>query len=474
MYHGELLPAAEWAHREFSGADFGDARLTKRAAVIAEDAARNSAGSIPDQATCWSRAKGAYRFLANKKTTFDKVLEGHRKVTMDAMRQQPRVFLVQDTTEVTVQTGTEQLGPVGPNFVHGFQLHNVLAMTPGGELLGLRLQIFHCRKSAPKNESRHRRQQRDRESLLWSKAIARTGRPEPGQQYVHICDRGADAYTTFAAAKETGVNLIVRACADRMARLDHVEGEATGKSQQMLRALPPQGRRELPVRAGKEHELEMANLEVAFSPITIRAPRRLLDQKDQSLQLWAVRVWSTRPLPGGKPLEWVLLANYPVRSIQEANAVADAYSLRWKIEEFHKGLKTGFALEKRLVETRSSWESLAGIGSAVAFRLLSLRDQARVEPNRKACEVVERLVLETLKTHRNLPVPVSQMTLEYFLRSVAMLGGFLGRKGDGKPGWITLWRGFNKLDLLVAGARIEQRRRRSRSSSGNSSGEGCG
>ena len=32
-----------------------------------------------------------------------------------------------------------------------------------------------------------------------------------------------------------------------------------------------------------------------------------------------------------------------------------------------------------------------------------------------------------------------------------MLGGFLGRKGDGDPGVITLWRGYQRFqDLLIA------------------------
>jgi len=37
------------------------------------------------------------------------------------------------------------------------------------------------------------------------------------------------------------------------------------------------------------------------------------------------------------------------------------------------------------------------------------------------------------------------------LRAVARLGGFLGRKGDGEPGWLTLWRGWRRLVVLVEG-----------------------
>ena len=40
---------------------------------------------------------------------------------------------------------------------------------------------------------------------------------------------------------------------------------------------------------------------------------------------------------------------------------------------------------------------------------------------------------------------------------MAKLGGFLGRKGDGNPGWITIWRGWEKLSNLVRGISLARR-----------------
>ena len=42
----------------------------------------------------------------------------------------------------------------------------------------------------------------------------------------------------------------------------------------------------------------------------------------------------------------------------------------------------------------------------------------------------------------------------YLGTEYAKLGGFLGRKGDGEPGWITIWRGWEKLHMLVRGAEL--------------------
>jgi hypothetical protein len=52
---------------------------------------------------------------------------------------------------------------------------------------------------------------------------------------------------------------------------------------------------------------------------------------------------------------------------------------------------------------------------------------------------------------RNITRPLE--TARDFLREVAKLGGFLGRKSDGEPGWITIWRGLNKLLQCLRGAK---------------------
>ena len=39
--------------------------------------------------------------------------------------------------------------------------------------------------------------------------------------------------------------------------------------------------------------------------------------------------------------------------------------------------------------------------------------------------------------------------------SLRRLGGHLGRKCDGRPGWIKLWRGLEKLLLILRGAALQ-------------------
>ena len=47
--------------------------------------------------------------------------------------------------------------------------------------------------------------------------------------------------------------------------------------------------------------------------------------------------------------------------------------------------------------------------------------------------------------------PADRPTLNQVLRLVAMLGGFLARKGDGEPGVKTIWIGFQRVMDCVIG-----------------------
>ena len=54
------------------------------------------------------------------------------------------------------------------------------------------------------------------------------------------------------------------------------------------------------------------------------------------------------------------------------------------------------------------------------------------------------------------PTPCRDWTVRDFVFAVAKLGGFLGRKRDGLPGVRSLWRGYQRLQDMVAGYRLRR------------------
>ena len=152
---------------------------------------------------------------------------------------------------------------------------------------------------------------------------------------------------------------------------------------------------------------------------------------------------------GVTPIRWVLFTSLPVETFDDAWAVISYYESRWLVEEFHKALKTGCATESRQLKTASRLEAFVGLTSVVAIRLLQLKSMARTDPEVPAQRVVPRVWLHMLKLARKNLTRVHDLTVGQFYREVAKLGGFLGRKGDGDPGWVTIWRGWEKLNTYV-------------------------
>jgi len=95
---------------------------------------------------------------------------------------------------------------------------------------------------------------------------------------------------------------------------------------------------------------------------------------------------------------------------------------------------------------------LLGLLSPLAVRLLQVRDLSRTAPDRRAQEVIEPDMLAVMAA-RTRQSPVT-MTVGDFWIEVAHMGGYLARKGDGPPGWKTLWRGWLHLQVLLEGVHL--------------------
>jgi Transposase Tn5 dimerisation domain len=186
--------------------------------------------------------------------------------------------------------------------------------------------------------------------------------------------------------------------------------------------------------------------------VTICAPRLGPERKHEPIQGWCIRSWEETPPEGVEALEWILLTTVPVSDQRSAVEQAEWYSSRWTIEEYHKCVKTGCAMEQRQLETAAGLLTLLGFLAIVAVRLLQLRELSRRAPDIAARTAVPAMLVHVLVRRLKLKVEAEELTAREFWRGVARLGGFLGRKGDGNPGWQTLWRGWQRLQDLSWGA----------------------
>ena len=138
--------------------------------------------------------------------------------------------------------------------------------------------------------------------------------------------------------------------------------------------------------------------------------------------------------------------------------MAEWYACRWLIEEYHKCLKTGCRVEQRQLQEEARLERLLGVLAVVAVRLLQLKHQARLDPEAPAERVVPERYVRTRQDRLKLPRR-RKLTVHQFWRETARMGGFRARTGDGEPGWITLWRGWEQLELLTTGFELGEKLR---------------
>jgi hypothetical protein len=178
-----------------------------------------------------------------------------------------------------------------------------------------------------------------------------------------------------------------------------------------------------------------------------------MNAKRPPLPVWVIRVWEVNPPEGvEEPIEWILLTTVPTETVAQAWERVGWYRCRWLVEDFHQCLKTGCQIEQRRLEEVHSLLRLLALLAPMAVELLSLREQARLEPEGLAAAVLPAdLLWVVADLSERSP---QRMTLHEFWRAVAQQGGYLGRKRDGPPGWKTLWQGWLYIQTLLRGFRM--------------------
>ena len=465
--------AGPWALEQFGPAELGDRRRTRRLVGYAAQAAASPSASIPRQCGCWKQTKGAYRLFDNDATTHEAVIAPHLALSRAAAARAEVVLHVSDTTTLSFEhPHTQGLGPPGAGGGgQGMLLHNTLAVDVGDgmdappRVLGLVHQQLWTRTED--------RRKKTPESTKWPEAIEAVGpAPAAAVRFIHVSDAESDCWEALAACAAQSVGHVIRACQDRLVsagagaaddrqqqqQQQQQQQKPTAKLFELLKGQPALGGKYLWARARGNEEARLVKLLVSATKVTIHPPKNWSDKAHRGgsprpapLVRWAVRVWEVGAPEGRTPIEWVLLTDRPVTDLRTALLIAFWYSCRWLVEEYHKCLKSGCKVQERQLEHVERLEPLVGVLSVVAVRLLQLKHQAKVNPDTPAIAVVPEPYVRTLAAWLKVS---AKMTARAFWRATAQLGGFLGRTGDGDPGWQTLWHGWWKLQLLTEGTEI--------------------
>jgi hypothetical protein len=445
-----------WVETEFESADLGDGRLNKRLKSIIESFCSLPNGSIPEACGTWAKAKATYRFLRNKRVNHENILEPHRQGTQARIVQEKIVLAIQDTTTLnyTHLIESEGLGYISTSqSLRGMLVHTTLAITPERVPLGVIHQQSWVRREEEYGKKHERRQRpiEDKESQKWLNSLAATEkvqRESPGTLLINVGDREADVYELFQEASRCDhrCHLLVRATQNR--GVDHAERYLWS----YLEGLPSAAAMEVNVPRKAKKPERIAEVEIRYASVTLKPPRNNPNPHLTPINLWAIYVNESSPPPEEEPICWRLLTTLKVESLQEAMQCVQYYALRFTIELFHKILKSGCAVEKRQLETAGGLMCCLVLDSIIAWRVLFLTMLGRSLPDLPCTALFEEEEWKSLYcfVHKTKRPPASPMTLGEATLMVGRLGGFLGRKRDGHPGAMVIWRGLQKLWFIRA------------------------
>ena len=134
-------------------------------------------------------------------------------------------------------------------------------------------------------------------------------------------------------------------------------------------------------------------------------------------------------------------------SLATAIEVVDAYTSRWRVEEFHRAWKTGACrVEDTQLRSREAIIKWATILAAVAARATRLAYLAREKPDLPASEEFDTYELQAaFMLHDGTRSPDPLVTLHAAVDVIARLGGYTGKSSGGPPGPTTLSRGLTRV-----------------------------
>jgi len=445
---------------ELADADLGDARLNRRAALLAERLSERPAESFP-KALDDAELEAAYRFFGNEHVTPQAILAPHVRQSARRAANERRIIVAHDTTQFEFGGESKRVGLgrlIRPS-AQGFFGHFSLAISADGHRTPLGVvaleTVFRLKKSiGQKNWSPD---QSLGESARWSRAVEQVEQVlDENVEAIHVMDREGDQYVLLNSLVAAKRPFVIRSFQDRRLAgedIEHLRDAARAAKLILRRDVPLSPRKHIDGPKGQRHPARrkrIAKLSFAATTIEVRRSGSARSSTAKTLSLNVIHVFEKRA-PAGQPgVEWFLLTNLPIGTADEVAFAVDCYRARWTIEEFFKALKTGCQFEKRQLESAHSLLNALAILSQVAWRLLLLRHLARTDKADAPQHALTASQMSVLRAVARRPLPAKPNARDTML-AVAALGGHIKNNGD--PGWIVLGRGMHDLLLLELGWR---------------------
>ena len=403
----------QWLDCDIASCNFKDKRLKERFRKLLEQIWNGVGQTIPFACQDWANTKAAYRFLSNENVSEREILNGHFMATKERATAQKEgmILVLQDTTEFSYNSSNpEKIGctnnlRIGKSMVGkpilykqcGILMHSSLAVTDAGLPLGLCAIKFWTRKQfkgtneLKKRINPTRMPIEEKESYRWLENLKQsTELLQDPTRCVHIGDRESDIYELFVLAKECDTHFLVRICQDRL--ID----DGSRRITDAMNLVTISGLHNIAIKGTDGNMIEV-ELEIKYHNIKILPPIGAKCKKYPALMLTIIHAIEKEIPRDRERIIWKLVTDLPIIKTEEAIEKLHWYSLRWKIETFHKILKSGCKAESLKLRTAKRLSNLIAVFCIVSWRIFWMTMISRFSPNAQSELAFTKEELEVLR-----------------------------------------------------------------------------
>ena len=408
-----------WAENEFGGAPLGDKRLSNRLVEIGTDKAMNPGGAYSSAVGGdWPKVKAYYRLIDkpdDSAISMSNILLPHREQTIRRMKAENTVLCIQDGSSLNYNSldQCEGLGVIGSNqtgaISRGLHMHSMLAVTTAGLPLGVLRSECTAPEPKPKDDDRPASAIpiEEKKNLCWIEGVRDCmdiKAQMPHTSLINVMDREGDFFEMFddQRCNSSSVDLLVRAKHDRSTTGEYKLFETARQSPiqtQIKIKIPRQSARskKSKQKARAKRPMRIAQVSVRFTHVELKPPPYNKDK--DTIAIGIVHVSEDNPPADAEPLEWFLLTTIDLKSIDDILNCVQWYCLRWRIEDWHRVLKSGCGIEKIAHKTAERLRRAVAINLVIAWRIMLMTLLGRDAPKLPPEVLFSDLEIEVLRAH---------------------------------------------------------------------------
>lgn len=368
----------------------------------------------------WKKTKAYYRMIDqpdNSALTMDNILQPHKKRTMQRMKQQNVVLCIQDGSDLNYShiPTCEGLGVIGKNQTSatskGMYLHSTIAVTSDGLPLG----VVRTECTSPEiKEKTNKKKSADlpieqKKTFCWLQSVRDCQQMKehmPDTTLINVMDREGDFFEMFddQRLRNKDVELLVRAQYNRKTTEDDKLFDSVKNSPSRAKIKIEVPRQSARPKKSKQKERKArpkrtAEVSVHYRPIKLNPPSTSANKGKEPISLWIVCISEISPPADQKPLEWFLLTTIKIETVDDANQCIKWYCLRWRIEDWHRVMKSGCNIEKKAHKTAERLKRSLAINMVIAWRIMLMTPLGREVPELPPEVLFTDLEIEVLESY---------------------------------------------------------------------------